>query len=182
MPHIFRRLAVRDGSSLAENMHISESTSNLIVALLALIFASICLAFILFVIRRRKASQKKRRSLLPSHHRNPNRLTITTTPYGRSTESIHVYEEKRNLIANSVSPPASPVPEIRITFPDDEDHAGKRQSGRVVVVRIGESGSVGMEPLHQERLPPYESEDRFQSLDLDRMGGLKEKTELRRFS
>jgi hypothetical protein len=71
--------------------------------------------------------------------------------------------------------PTSPVPEIRITFPDEVDESGKRQSGRVVVVRVGEH-SVGLEPV-QEDLPPYQRDasDRFDSLDLDRIGGLKEK-------
>ena len=72
--------------------------------------------------------------------------------------------------------PASPVPEIRITFPEEEDEAGKSKSGRVVIVRISETGGVGLEPCSDERLPAYQQSDaeRFQSLDLDRMGGLKE--------
>jgi hypothetical protein len=42
-------------------------------------------------------------------------------------------------------------------------------------VRVGEH-SVGLEPV-QDNLPPYQrdSSDRFDSLDLDRIGGLKEK-------
>jgi len=77
---------------------------------------------------------------------------------------------------NSSSPPDSPVPEIHITFPEEEDEAGKRKSGRVVVVRISEGGGVGLEP-YQEQLPPYQANeaDRFHSLDIERMGGLKEK-------
>ena len=44
-------------------------------------------------------------------------------------------------------------------------------------MRIGESGGVGLEPLGEEDLPQYEKSDaeRFQSLDLERIGGLKEK-------
>lgn len=77
------------------------------------------------------------------------------------------------------SPPQTPtsaVPEIRITFPDEVDPTGRPQSGRVVVVRMGENNAIGLEPL-QESAPPYEKEsiDRFQSLDLDRIGGLKER-------
>lgn len=81
-----------------------------------------------------------------------------------------------NLIHNSSSPPSAAVPEIHITFPDEESKAGM-QKGRVVVVHITDSGSVGMEPLRQETLPPYQKEDadRFQSLDLERIGGLREK-------
>ena len=76
---------------------------------------------------------------------------------------------------HSLSPPGSPIPEIRITFPEEVDEAGRRKSGRVVVVRVGDH-SVGLEPV-QDTLPPYQQNesDRFHSLDLDRMGGLKEK-------
>ena len=51
----------------------------------------------------------------------------------------------------------------------------QHQSGRVVVVRVGEH-SVGLEPVTED-LPAYQrdSADRFDSLDLDRIGGLKEK-------
>ena len=68
------------------------------------------------------------------------------------------------------------MPEIRITFPEEEDEAGKSKSGRVVIVRISEAGGVGLEPCSDEHLPAYQQSDaeRFQSLDLDRMGGLKE--------
>ena len=78
--------------------------------------------------------------------------------------------------ASQPNSPTSPVPEIRITFPEEEDEGGKRKSGRVVVVRISETGGVGLEPYNDDHLPPYQKSDaeRFQSLDLDRMGGLKE--------
>jgi len=81
-----------------------------------------------------------------------------------------------HLIHNSSSPPTAAIPEIRITFPDEEGNSGKIQKDRVVVVHITDSGSVGMEPLTSEKLPPYQQEDadRFQSLDLERIGGLKE--------
>lgn len=68
------------------------------------------------------------------------------------------------------------MPEIRITFPEEEDEVGKSKSGRVVVVSISETGGLGLEPYSDEHLPAYQQSDaeRFQSLDLDRMGGLKE--------
>lgn len=44
------------------------------------------------------------------------------------------------------------------------------------MVRISDGGGVGLEPYHDEGLPPYQSprDGKFESLDLDRMGGLKE--------
>ncbi|OCK79559.1 hypothetical protein K432DRAFT_257476, partial [Lepidopterella palustris CBS 459.81] len=131
----------------------------------------------LFFLRHIRNSKKE--SDLPLYNEkktsNHRRLTITAHPRGKGTESIYVYQEKQNLIENSSSPPPSPIPEIRITFPEEVDDAGKRQSGRVLVVRVGEH-SVGLEPL-KEDLPPYQKDtsERFQSLDLERIGGLKEK-------
>ncbi|KIW17340.1 hypothetical protein PV08_04532 [Exophiala spinifera] len=141
-----------------------------------LLLASLC-SLALFVIRRKRLA--KNQSMLPtyhqpaSHHRSPSVSNFNT---GKN-ESIFVYDEKMNLIHNSSPSSASAVPEIHITFPDEEGNAGAVQKGRVVVVHITDSGSVGMEPVTQERLPPYQQEDptRFQSLDLERIGGLKEK-------
>lgn len=75
------------------------------------------------------------------------------------------------------SPPTSPLPEIRITFPEEEDEMGKRRSGRVVVVKVSELGGVGMEPLENRQggLPAYGEEEGWKELDLERIGGLKEK-------
>lgn len=105
-------------------------------------------------------------------------MTITASHYGKGRESVLVFQEKADLMANSSSPPSSPVPEIRITFPDEVDESGRRQSGRVLLVRVGEH-NVGLEPMDEDDLPPYQrdSSDRFDSLDLDRIGGLKEKSE-----
>ena len=104
-------------------------------------------------------------------------MTISASSFLGDVESIYVVDEKGDLTNHSSSLPNDPVPEIRITFPDEEDAGDKRQSGRVVVLRIADSGAVGMEPLTRDQLPPYQQRDaeRFQSLDLDRMGGLKEK-------
>ena len=73
------------------------------------------------------------------------------------------------------SQPTSPIPEIRITFPEEEDEMGKRKSGRVVVVSVSDMGRVGLEPLHngKEGLPAYEGGD-WKELDLEQIGGLKE--------
>lgn len=143
------------------------------------LFVFACLTSVTLIwIRRRRAI--KQAALLPTYH--PRRghqrsLTITTAPACAKHDKVFVYDEKMNLIANSHAPPGSPIPEIHVTFPDEVDQqSGQRLAGRVVVVRITDSGSVGMEPLQQEPLPPYQQADsgRFQSLELDRIGGLRE--------
>jgi len=176
MPAI-RLLVVRNGpkKSLDPNM------VSLLVSLLVLVVVGLSLIAALFVLRNMRRSRKgsqfreraKSRQSKSSNHR---RLTITASPTNGSHEPYYVYQEKQDLLANSSSPPPSPIPEIRITLPEEIDESGKRHSGRVVIVRIGEHGGVGLEPL-QEDLPPYQRDasDRFDSLDLDRIGGLKEK-------
>lgn len=154
---------------------LSPTMTGLLVALLVLaLIAMVLLAGLLFL--RRLRNSRKLQSELPMYNekrssRNTRRLTIATS----RGDSIYVYQEKQNLIANSSSPPASPVPEIRITFPEEVDESGKKMAGKVVVVRVGEQ-SIGLEPL-QDDLPPYQPQGhgRFHSLDLDSMGGLKEK-------
>jgi len=152
---------------------------DLLIALLVVVIAGLLLVAALFFLRHyRKAQKAQGNDELPMYNEkkpsNHRRLTITTSP-GKRGDSIYVYDEKRNLMETSCSTPTSPIPEIRITFPEEVDETGKKQSGRVVVVRVGDH-SVGLEPL-QEELPPYQKDpsDRFQSLDLDRIGGLKEK-------
>lgn len=76
-----------------------------------------------------------------------------------------------------VSPPSSPstnipVPEIRITFPDEDTPPQNpmkpgEQMGRVVVVQVGESGAAYVTPP-----PAYEG---FENIDISRIGGLREK-------
>lgn len=159
----------------------NPTTQNLIIALMSLLLAVVVLAGALYLVRRsRKARAAK--ETLPQYKesaRNGSTLTITTSPYKGRTSSIFVYDEKSSMVSNASSPPLSPdsVPEIRITFPDEEDEAGRHKSGRVVIVRVGEHG-IGLEPLKDEQLPAYEKETggRFQSIDMDRIGGLKEKS------
>jgi hypothetical protein len=155
---------------------------DLLIVLMVLIFVSLLLVGALYTIRKIRRSRAIARQQLPLYNEKPisnhRRLTITATPYGRS--SVYVYDEKSSMISNPPSPPLSPenVPEIRITFPDEQDDAGRRKSGRVVVVRVGETG-VGLEPLDEEQLPAYEKEsgERFHSIDMERIGGLKEKSQ-----
>ncbi|KAJ5727411.1 hypothetical protein N7493_005231 [Penicillium malachiteum] len=140
---------------------------DLLIALLVLILIALGLVGGLLILRRKRQTQKE--SLLPVYNgqapAHQRRLTITTNK------------------SDSVLPTPSPVPEIRITFPEEEDASGRRKSGRSVVVRISDAGSVGLEPCNDD-LPPYQSSDseRFQSLDIERMGGLKEKSDVNHYS
>jgi type II secretory pathway pseudopilin PulG len=168
-------LVVRDESAST----LSPTMVNLLIALLVLAIVALLLVVSLLVLRHVRRSRKQAETLPMYNEKrktlNHRRLTITASPTSGRPSSIYVYQEKQNLIDNSSSPPSSPIPEIRITFPEEIDEAGKRTSGRVVVVRVGEH-SIGLEPVQEDhQLPPYQQNDRFQSLDLDRIGGLKEK-------
>jgi hypothetical protein len=148
---------------------------SLLISLLTLVLLGVLLIAGLYFLRKmRRARKEAETAQLPLYEKRQSNRRLTITTKGR--ESIVVYQEKQSLMSNSSSPPPSPVPEIRITFPDEVDEAGKRQSGRVVIVKVGEH-SVGMEPLREDDLPAYERDasGRFDSLDLDRIGGLTEK-------
>jgi hypothetical protein len=170
---------VRDASNTTT---MSNSMIDLLIALMVLVFVALLLIGALYIVRKIRRNRAVARQQLPQYNEpikgHQRRLTITTTPYGRGS-SIYVYDEKSSMI-DTPTTPLSPdnVPEIRITFPDEQDESGKRKSGRVVVVRVGET-SVGLEPLKEdEQLPAYEKEsgERFHSIDMERIGGLKEKS------
>lgn len=148
--------------------------ANLVVTLLFFLGFASCCAAAVFLLRRRR--RQARRNLLPTHRQplHQRQFTITTTDDFMKSPSTHVWEEKNDHASGLSSTPAQ-IPELRITFPDEDGDKGK--GGRVVVVRVSDSGSVGMSPLNQESLPPYQASDsdRFQSLDLNRIGGLREK-------
>lgn len=179
---MFSRLIAR-GTPANTDTVLTPSMIDLLISLLVLVLLGLALMGVLAVLRRRRCGVDPE---LPVYNgqctRSSRRVTITAGPDGK-TQSVLVYDEKRNLMDHSSSPPPSPVPEIRITFPEEEDESGKRKSGRVVVVRISDAGSVGLEP-YREELPPYQTLEsgRFQSLDLERMGGLKEKDDVRRWA
>ena len=176
-------LTRRDGGSTV--------TIDLIIVLLILILVSLgCVGALWFLRRKRRT----REALLPTYgeateklgtssqmgHRRLSGISVSSskTPFSgiRRASAKFVDEEKQQFMATTTPPPTSDkLPQICVTFPEDTDHAGKRQSGRSVLLHIDDKGSVGMEPIHHdENLPPYEAE-RFESLDLDRVGGLKEK-------
>ncbi|OKL62616.1 hypothetical protein UA08_01423 [Talaromyces atroroseus] len=170
-------LAARDSQ---DDGAFTPSTVDLLISLLVLILLAIVLAGSLLVLRQRRRKLEQQ-SQLPLYKSQAHQRSLTITQNSR-TGSIHVYNEKQGL-QSSLSPPPSPVPEIRITFPDEKDESGRPQAGRVVVVHISENGGVGLSPMKEE-LPPYQTNEsgRFQSLDLERMGGLKEKEEIKTWS
>lgn len=165
----------------------SSATMDGIIALLVLIFVALLLVGVLYIVKKARTAQAIKRQQLPQYNEdgsrrsmaNHRRLTITAAPYGRAS-SVYVYNEKSSMISSPTSAPLSPndVPEIRITFPDEHDEKGRPQSGRVVIVRVGDNG-IGLEPVKDEQLPAYckETGDRFDSIDIERIGGLKEKSE-----
>ncbi len=161
-----------------------DGVINAMIALLSLVFVGLLLVAILVLLKRLRKQQQVRNEVLPQYRdvrrsANHRGLTIQTTSNGR--RSVLVFgKDGQPMLANPESPPHSPdnVPEIHITFPDEHDADGRRKSGRVVVVRVGDA-TVGMEPLHEEeQLPAYEKDSKsFYSLDLDSIGGLKEKAD-----
>lgn len=162
-----------------------DTTSNddaikMMAGVLALFIVGLLLATTLLYFRRVKQQRKMMELASPPaysdlHHSG---LTIQTTDkHGRSSVFV-ISKDGQPMLSNPLSPPHSPdnVPQIRITFPDEQDESGRTKSGRVVVVRMGET-SVGLEPVREEQLPVYEKENnsQFYSIDMDRIGGLKEK-------
>ncbi|ETN40890.1 uncharacterized protein HMPREF1541_05170 [Cyphellophora europaea CBS 101466] len=172
-----KQLLRRDASDSDYDAYYGPSMGPLVMVFFGLILAGSVLSLVLVCLRRKRIAQ--RQALLPqyrahSHHRS---ASVTNLPNLGRNESVYVYDEKMNLIANSANPSSTAVPQIRVTFPDDNESSSQPRPGRVVVVHVTDSGSVGMSPLSQEPAPPYQRADaeRFQSLDLDRMGGLREK-------
>lgn len=164
----------------------ADNTMTLMIVLFALFFMGILMAAVLLLLRRIRLQQQMRSDMLPQYHQaigkrdiNHGRLTIQTTPVGDGRHSVLVFRDGKPMLSNPLSPPHSPdnVPQIHVTFPDEHDESGRPKSGRVMLVRVGEN-AVGMEPLNDDdQLPAYqkESPSQFYSLDLEKIGGLKEK-------
>lgn len=183
-----RPIVVRDDHSTnPTGIKLTPTTVNLTIALFVLVLVASSLALGLYLIRLRRrrianndvdddASSMYDEKLSKSSKGRS--LTVRAAPYLGRRQSTHVYEEKRMLIENSCSPPSSPdlIPEIRITFPEEEDESGRRKSGRVVIVRVGETG-LGLEPLTNDSTQAHRknSADSFHSIDLEHIGGLKER-------
>ena len=159
-------------------IHMGTTMSSLTIVLVILVVITLVLVSILLVMRRRKralqaqllptyADKRISTSSTHSHHRR-----VTARP----SQSIHIYRDKDMRVEEfSVPPsPTNSVPEIRITFPEEVDSSGKRQSGRVVVVHVGDTG-IGLSSV-DDNLPAYEQRDSgFQTVDLEKVGGLMEK-------
>ncbi|KAK7626099.1 hypothetical protein IWX48DRAFT_656536 [Phyllosticta citricarpa] len=145
----YSTLVRRDGG-----FSLTPAMTKLLIALLVLVLVAFLSVIALFMLRR--ARNAKKQSELPMYNE---------------------HDPNAKDLMNEARSPDSPIPEIRITFPEEVDDKGSKQPGRVVVVRVGEH-SVGLEPVQDEQLPPYQKDenDRFVSLDLERIGGLKEKT------
>ncbi|RKF58211.1 hypothetical protein OnM2_069019 [Erysiphe neolycopersici] len=158
--------------------HNSSTMINLLTTLLVLIFISLLLTVVLLIARtiRRRRALGRHHLASPEMNKNRNHQHLSVNTPFRRCSSYSIYEEKKSPLNSSSSLTPEVVPEIRITFPDEQDEAGRRMSGRVVVVRVGEAG-IGLEPLRdEEQLPAYEENGgRFQSIDIDQIGGLKEK-------
>jgi hypothetical protein len=158
----------------------NEDTIKMMAAVLSLVIFGLFLATILLYFRRlRQQKQMMQFGAPPAYHDvHQGGLTIQTTDkHGRSSVFV-INKDGQPMLSNPQQPPHSPdnVPQIRITFPDEQDEAGRTKGGRVVVVRMGET-TVGLEPVREEQLPVYEKENssQFYSIDMDKIGGLKEK-------
>lgn len=164
----------------------SDSMINLMLIILGIVFFALVLVLVLFLFRRaRHARQAQEKTEdLPSYYdaagntKNHHGLTIETTHNGKPSV-LHISKDGKPMLPNPDSPPHSPdnVPEIRITFPDEQDEHGRNQKGQVLIVRVGENATVGLEPVPDEQLPAYEKDakSQFYSVDMDDIGGLKEK-------
>lgn len=174
----FREITRRsDGDDGPDNM------INLLLIILGLVFLALILASLLFLFQRRRRIMRQRMQNLAAQNEtkqmsNHRGLTIETSHNGRSS-ILYIGRDGQPMLQNPNSPPHSPdnVPEIHITFPDEQDDQGRSRTGRVLVVRVGDNATVGLEPMHEEQLPAYEKEAKgqFQSIDMDQIGGLKEK-------
>lgn len=155
---------------------VSPLAFNLLCALLSLVIMSLLLASILVLMKRYRASSKLDTPLpiyekqpiplmRPHHRRTPSTYSIPqSTRYSKSS-TLFSCEEHNEPSNNTSIPLPSPLPEIRVTMPDEVDLAGRRHSGRILLVRIGEN-SEGLEPLNEK--PTYYQEkmlDPFPLLD-----------------
>lgn len=191
--HIVREpLAIRnselDTSPMTDDG--SDDMVDILLGVFGILFFVLALVSMFFLYRRFQRVKKQRQEDktsaeegdLPSYGEktghNPHGLTIETSHNGRSSV-LYIGKDGQPMLQNPHSPPHSPdnVPQIHITFPDEQDENGRQKSGRVLVVRVGDNATIGLEPVQEEPLPAYEKETKsqFYSIDMDQIGGLKEK-------
>ncbi|KEY70277.1 hypothetical protein S7711_04385 [Stachybotrys chartarum IBT 7711] len=176
-------LVVRESDVAAEVDDRDDNLIDLALVFLGLIFLGLIVASGLFLVRRQRLQRQMQQDTLPTYNdgkrmANHRGLTIETTHNGRSSV-FFIGRDGQPMLQNPRSPPHSPdnVPQIHITFPDEHDDKGHLKSGRVLVVRVGDNATVGLEPIQDEPLPAYEKESKgeFYSIDMNQIGGLKEK-------
>jgi len=167
---IFRRDADDD-----ENSWGGPISMDLTIILVAIAFCFMLAVGAIYGMRKYKDMKNARRNRLPQYNsKNAHGLSIDPPAYSPSSTPAY-YDEKSST--SYPSTPVSPVPEIRITFPDDIDEHGKAVKGSVVIVKIGDRGGVGLEPVRNEdQLPKYERDGKkWDDVDMDLIGGLKER-------
>jgi len=149
-------------------MFITSTLTVLLIVLLALLVTSFCLflttKYIQRIISKRAAERYRGKgALLPiANVQSQPRSTVLRCPFNDSFRK-----------SPPRSPTGLPIPEIRITFPEEDltpSHPGQpgQRVSRVVVVQVGESGAA-----YVTSPPPYEG---FEDVDVSTSGGLKEKS------
>lgn len=173
-------LVIRDAPQASSD----AITSKLLIVLLVLVLLIASTLGALWYLKRSRRSRNPdlplhdNRKLAPkrSKHRRFSGITISATSLGHVVPQHKIIvNEKSEMVQTPASPVNGTLPQIRITFPEEIGDDGKAQSGREVVVHVGEQGNFGAEHV-DEKLPPYTAAgERFVSVDLERIGGLREK-------
>ena len=152
-------------------MFITPALTVLLIVLLSLLVTSLFLFLATKYVQRvmnQKAAERYRGkgALLPiANVQSQRRTTLLQYTF---TDSF-----RRSTPRSPRSPTGLTIPEIRITFPEEDvapinpGQRGQRMS-RVVVVQLGESGAAYVKPP-----PAYEG---FEDVDVSTAGGLKEKS------
>jgi len=156
-------------------MQWTDSTvgnDNLVSATICILVLISVFCSVLFVIRRVRRARAAAASGLPLHKAD---IEAGVPSQSASTPSF-VQREKEAFLASTYGPSMAAAPVIHLTLPEELEDGSKWAAARIVVVNVGDRGEVGLSPLEHEQLPAYQetSQDRFESLDLERLGGLKE--------
>ncbi|KAF2858469.1 hypothetical protein K470DRAFT_221194 [Piedraia hortae CBS 480.64] len=149
------------------------STITVLAILLIVVTLVAFSAAALFLLRQRL---KYRQQELPIFEKRLSTASTTSQHRAVVRPSVYLYHDKEKLSPEAVLPSISSnsIPEIRITFPEEFDSMGKRHSGRVVVVRVGDT-SIGLEPVSGGQGAVNGDGQAAQNVELDQVGGLVEK-------